>query len=498
MAIATGGNYGGLWVPGSQADPRVRASEPDPLTDQLTDDLVGDRAYRPRRNGTGDQLGQTVQVGSTQPRTSAPTPAPVIAPATPASYRIQPVDQAKFDDPNKHDGKYDYLRTVSAFDPTKGFTPDVIAALNKLGYGTFSGSGDKLSYSDVTDAGRAAGLEAGGFSGDFIQNYGNGTNPNAQWAWDWRDPNAGATAQPTINPVTAALAARSGGGTANAYEQGGVTGGSAYAPGTDTSDFTPAQAAAAGLGWVDKNNPNFGQPGFIGGKIGGTAAAAPTDAGQPKTDLESMLAQLIAQNDAAAKQNAEFSNRIHGTVLDEIDKGSAPVDPNDPSIAGPMNVYSQQQDKALAAGREAMAARAQSGGMPTGAFDASLQSSYENLGSDKAAYNSSLVTDQLKQRQAQLQNALSTGAGLLTADEARNVQTQLAAISARLQKMDLDQSGAIANRDLDVRSDLGQGQLALAQQTEADRQNNFYDSMGLDIGNRQSALDAAMMQLLGQ
>lgn len=48
-------------------------------------------------------------------------------------------------------------------------------------------------------------------------------------------------------------------------------------------EMTPQQAAAAGLGWVDKNNPNYGKPGFVGSTpaSGGQPAGAPAAAPPP-------------------------------------------------------------------------------------------------------------------------------------------------------------------------------------------------------------------------
>ncbi len=82
-------------------------------------------------------------------------PAPIAAAPAAPSYNMgstMGVDAGKFNDPNKHDFKYDTMRTLSQFDPKAGFTPDVLSALNKLDYGTFSGSGDKLSLSGAKNA----------------------------------------------------------------------------------------------------------------------------------------------------------------------------------------------------------------------------------------------------------------------------------------------------------------------------------------------------------
>lgn len=58
-------------------------------------------------------------------------------------------DEAKFNDPTHDSPKYQTLRALSHFDPSKGVTPEVIAALNSLNLGTFSGSGDKVTLANA-------------------------------------------------------------------------------------------------------------------------------------------------------------------------------------------------------------------------------------------------------------------------------------------------------------------------------------------------------------
>lgn len=128
----------------------------------------------------------TVPPPSTAPAPTSSAPAPL------PTFRIQPVDSAKFSDPNKRDAKYDFLRIAQRYDPRRGITPEMLAELNQLGYADFSGSGQHLSLSNI----RGGGIDPHDFSGDFIQNWGGGNNPNAQWAWDWYDPNPQGQAAP--------------------------------------------------------------------------------------------------------------------------------------------------------------------------------------------------------------------------------------------------------------------------------------------------------------
>lgn len=266
----------------------------------------------------------------------------------------------------------------------------------------------------------------------------------------------------------------------------------------DTSDYTPAQANAAGLAWVDRNNPSFGKPGFVGSRVGGTNSGTPGTPGNngPGTDLESMMARIMAQQEAERVRRQGFSDTIHSGITGAIADAQAPVDENSAAITQPMRAFSGQTDRAMAAGREAMAARGQLQGMTTGANDAALQSSYENVGADKGGFQANLIVDQMKQKQQKLQSMLQLGAGQLTAEEAQGIQKQMALLDARIKEMDLKQSGNIANRDIDVRSQIANGQLGLGNRQEDDLMSRFYDTMGLNVGNQESALNQWLMSML--
>lgn len=113
---------------------------------------------------------------------SAPAAAPTPAPAGDFS-RLMGYDAGKFNDPNKQSAKYQIGRTLSGFDPRQGVTADVLNALNGLGLGTFTGSGDKLSLSGLTDKGKGAGLVGDYQNADFIGGFKGGNGK-----WTYADP----------------------------------------------------------------------------------------------------------------------------------------------------------------------------------------------------------------------------------------------------------------------------------------------------------------------
>lgn len=161
----------------------------------------------------------------TNAKNAPPPPAAPAAPAAPASVapvsaapsggdfsRLQGYDAGKFNDPNKQTAKYQMGRTLAGFDPSKGLTPEVLAALNALGFGTFSGQGDKLSLSGLTEAGRKAGLVGDYKDADFNVGFKTGNGK-----WGYQDP-----AYEAMYPTETASAGSGSGGGLGGDPFGGV------------------------------------------------------------------------------------------------------------------------------------------------------------------------------------------------------------------------------------------------------------------------------------
>lgn len=107
-----------------------------------------------------------------------PAPAPAAPkPAGPGAFASQMsgFDTAKFSDLSHNTPKYQLARAMSNFDPRQGITPEVLAALNGLGLGTFEGlDEDEVRLRD----GHA---DFGGISEfDLIEGFDGG---NGKWAY---------------------------------------------------------------------------------------------------------------------------------------------------------------------------------------------------------------------------------------------------------------------------------------------------------------------------
>jgi hypothetical protein len=116
-------------------------------------------------------------------------------------------DQSKLANLEHLSPKYQVGRTLSHFDPNKGITPEVLAALNTLNLGEFSGSKDKLQVGGANLDPRWEGYTNIDTIGDFNPERGNNS-----WTYMSDNPNAppeqaqmGSGGTPMPAPLTGAM-----------------------------------------------------------------------------------------------------------------------------------------------------------------------------------------------------------------------------------------------------------------------------------------------------
>lgn len=142
--------------------------------------------------------------GIVGPPTEQPVPVPGAPPAASAAPDYTKLgqfagglggyDMAKFDRPaDQWSEKYKIGAVQSHFDPTQGITPEFLSALNGLGIGDFSGSGDKLNVANGRNGAR---FGAGGTS-DVVQGLKGG---NGRWTY-WEDPALAQQQAPQPQPM---------------------------------------------------------------------------------------------------------------------------------------------------------------------------------------------------------------------------------------------------------------------------------------------------------
>jgi hypothetical protein len=150
--------------------------------------------------------------------------------------------------------------------------------------------------------------------------------------------------------------------------------------------------------------------------------------------------------------------------------------------------------------------------------DAAIQQSYEQLGRAQAGQAAQLLGEELSARRQELLSLLNQGAGILTADEARDLTRSLGEINAEIERLgqeyrrglgeadidlrrqlglsDIDLRRQLGLSDIDLRRQLGLGQLQLGWAGLGQQRQNFLDQLAYNQAVQEQLLQQQLLQLL--
>lgn len=211
-----------------------------------------------------------------------------------------------------------------------------------------------------------------------------------------------------------------------------------------------------------------------------TAPTTPTPPSTDYTQLNALLSKLLEQSQAGQSANADYKNNIRSTILSLIKSGSAPVDPNDPTIAGATSAFRGEGERALALLREKQAEASRAGGRTAGSEESAVKGGYEDLGNATGSYKADLMVKELQSRRQQLMQATQLGAGLQSEDEKNALASQIAQIDAQLKTLQLQSSEGLTKTGL------------------TNQNTQFYDNLSYLMGKDTNSLDSLLAQYLTQ
>lgn len=216
--------------------------------------------------------------------------------------------------------------------------------------------------------------------------------------------------------------------------------------------------------------------------------------------FEALLQQLI---DQGSNKNQAFDDNIRSGITDTLARYSKDPSENDPEIQGPTTAYHNEAERSRRAMQEKLAERRAANGLPSGAFDAALEGGFEDVGRNTGNYKAGLLGDAFKQKRDALMQSLQLGAGLLSGDEQRSLQSQIASMDAMIRKNSSDNAlelgrGSLANQLLGLNNSfsLGQGSLANQRQSIGNQNQQFYDQFGYNMGRDANNNDNSLLALL--
>jgi hypothetical protein len=269
----------------------------------------------------------------------------------------------------------------------------------------------------------------------------------------------------------------------------------APAPAAPPAEMTPAQAAAAGLGWVDKNHPLYGTAGYVGAPA---AAAAPGATGSTPTGTAPGGANTIPGQAAAASTYsatpgaAPTQNTTNQGTQDVVRnsylaRATAPpnVDPNSQAIRGPADAFAAAQERARRDASSSLAEGMAGSGM-TGAQAVEQRLVNERSSQARAGFEADLVRQEIQTKRDEAAEALKMLAGQISDDQARALQKIIADMDAQLKTQSLQSSVGLGERELALKDKLGMmgGNLDLMGMLMNNSQ--FNKNMGFNIGDREA------------
>lgn len=177
----------------------------------------------------------------------------------------------------------------------------------------------------------------------------------------------------------------------------------------------------------------------------------------------------------APTANNGMSDSVRAYVEKILGGDPYAVDPNDPNIMAAQRAYERAQERGLQKNRSAMAERMAASGVGSngGAMDSWVSNAYQGMGEANAENEANLVLDRQKSQLSQLQNALTVGAGILTADQETALRMKIA----------------------EMQNALGQGQLGYQYANMNTGDAQFYDNLALqyalaEITGNRNTVDA--------
>lgn len=194
-----------------------------------------------------------------------------------------------------------------------------------------------------------------------------------------------------------------------------------------------------------------------------TAGTAPADTASAATN--SLLQSILEQEQSQQAANQQQQAQVWGEIQNQLGTASQPVTADDPIIKPQVDAYRNEQTRATQATQAQEAESSAYRGTPTGTADSADQGAQEAAGVNTGNFQASLMGNELTQRRDELVSLLNSSVGMLSSDQAAQVQQEIAALNGQIQSQGLTQQN-----------------------------QQFYDSLTNGMANQNNTLDELLLQ----
>ena len=272
--------------------------------------------------------------------------------------------------------------------------------------------------------------------------------------------------------------------------------------------------------WIPNNNPTeIARQQALGGPA--PAAPAPAALAAPAPSAPAATPAAPAMVNTPATVGAQTAQGAPTTVASAFQQALvnrlAPQDisATNPAIKGSIDANRLAESRGLSRTREALAERAAATGQ-TGAQEIGLRQAIGESAGRQGAFEGNALFGLQQQQNANLSNALGLGGSMLDSQSGRDLSRygmdQEAALQregyglsrygmdtdAELRRQALAQQGSLGGRELDIRNQLGQGNLGLGYAGLLQGGEQFRQGLGANLGIESARLNQdALIRLLG-
>lgn len=254
--------------------------------------------------------------------------------------------------------------------------------------------------------------------------------------------------------------------------------------------MSPAEAAAAGVGWVDENHPLYGTKGYAGYKEPTTAPvdqnfAAPAGAGAGgSVPQQAQNASTYSQTPGGAPtgptSNQGTQDVVRNSWLQQATQGTE-VDRNDPNFRQQVDPFAAAQERTRRTSENEAAERLSAQGLgSSGQMDNERRLAAEHAGQATGAFESQLVGRELENRRNEIKTALTSMQGMISDDQKMALQKQLADLDAAIKREGIQANVNTSAAELGVKDRLGTGALNVDIMRALLQNQQFGDSQALD------------------
>lgn len=215
---------------------------------------------------------------------------------------------------------------------------------------------------------------------------------------------------------------------------------------------------------------------------------------------QSQNAQTYSQTPGAAPKdnttNQGAQDVVRNSYLQRATQGTQ-IDANDPNIRQQLDPFAAATERARRQYESEQAERLSARGLgQSSQMDTERRMASERAGEQVGLKASDLVSRELDNRRTEIREALSSLSGLLSQDQQRALQEELARLEAQLKQQQIKDAKSIADRELGLKRELGLGGLNIDQMRLLLQNQQFNKDLGFNIADREAYYNNAALQSL--